>query len=59
LGFTAEARQALRIFGYVVGKKFEGYEAVQARVFRFVDHAHSTAAKFFNDTIVGYRLANQ
>lgn len=39
--FTEEARQALRVIGYISRKKFEGHEAVQAGVFRFVNHAHA------------------
>ena len=59
LGFAAEAGEGLGIFGDVVRKKLEGHEAVQAGVFRFVNDAHATAAKFFEDTIVGNGLANQ
>ncbi len=33
--------------------------AVEAGVFGFIDDAHATAAKFFDHTIVGYRLANE
>ena len=59
LGFAAETRERLRIFGDVVGKKFQRDETVQAGVFGFVDDAHATATKFFDHTIVGYRLANE
>jgi hypothetical protein len=44
LGFALEAGQRLGVFGDVVGKEFEGDEAVEAGVFGLVDYAHSAAA---------------
>ena len=43
-GFAAEALQGLAVSGDIFGEEFEGYEAVEARVFGLVDHAHAAAA---------------
>ena len=59
LGFTLEAREDLRVAGDVVGKKFERDETVQAVVFGFVDDAHTAAAEFFEDAVMGDGLAHQ
>jgi hypothetical protein len=58
LSFALEACQCLRVAGNVVGQELESDEAVQARVFRFINHAHATAAKFFDNAIVGNDLAD-
>jgi hypothetical protein len=51
-GFSLEALEGLRIFGDVVGEKFQGYEAAELGVFGFVDDAHATAAELFDDAVV-------
>jgi hypothetical protein len=43
----------LRIAGDFGREEFEGHEAVELGVFGFVHDAHSAAAEFFEDTIVG------
>jgi hypothetical protein len=51
-GFALETFERLRIVGQVFGEEFEGHEAAQTRVFRFVDHAHAAAAELFDDAVV-------
>ena len=58
LGFALKAGERLRIAGYFIGKEFQGDEAMQARVFGFVNHAHAAAAEFLDDAIVGDGLAD-
>jgi hypothetical protein len=58
LRFALKTRESLRIFGYVVGEEFQGNEAMKPGVFGFVNHAHTAAAKLFDDTIVRYGLAD-
>jgi hypothetical protein len=55
--FSLEALECLWVLGDVVGKKFQGYETAEFGVFGFVDDAHATAAKFFDDAVVRDRLA--
>ena len=57
-GFAAESLDGLGVLGNVVGKKFEGHVAAEARVLGFVDHAHATAAQFFQDAVMGNGAAN-
>jgi hypothetical protein len=40
LGFALKARQRLWVSGNFIGKELEGDEAMQPRVFGFVDHTH-------------------
>ena len=47
-GFAVEAFECLRILGDGVGKKFEGDEAAEARVFAFIYDAHSAATEFLD-----------
>jgi hypothetical protein len=58
LGFTAEAGERLPVMGNVLGKEFEGDEAMQTGVFSFVHHAHA-AAEPADDTVMRDRLADQ
>jgi len=44
LRLALEAAESERVAGDFVGKKLEGDEALQPRVFGFVDDTHSTAA---------------
>src|SRR5215469_1016399 len=39
--FAAKAFEGLRVFGYIVGKKLQRYEAAEFGVFGFVDDAHT------------------
>src|SRR5580698_7921818 len=57
LGLTLKPAEGLRIFGYVFGKEFQGDEAVQPRVFGFVDNTHSATTQAFNDAVVRNGLA--
>src|SRR6266496_2835421 len=58
LRFALKAGEGLRLPGNIVGQELERDEAVQARVFRFVNHAHTAAANFFDNAIVGNGLAD-
>src|ERR1700728_2389481 len=51
--FAAESFDRLGIVGNIVRKEFQCNVAAQARVFRFIDNAHSPAAQFFQDAVVG------
>src|SRR5262245_12540954 len=59
LRFSFKARQGLRILGNILGKKLEGYEAVQPGVFGFVDHSHSAAAQSLQYAVMGESAAVQ
>jgi len=52
-GLAPEALEGLGILGEVLGKKLEGDEAAEQRVFGFVDHTHATAAEKLNDPVMG------
>ena len=56
--FAAESLDRLRILGNVVGKEFQRNVSAEARVLGFVDHAHASAAQFFQDAVVGNGAAN-
>ncbi len=58
-GFPFEALEGLRVVSEIVGKKFESDKTAEARVFGFVDDAHSTAAEFIDDAVVRDGLADQ
>jgi hypothetical protein len=58
LSFALETRQGLRIFGNFVREKLESDEPTEARVFRFVDNAHSAAAEFLDNAVVRDCLAD-
>ena len=58
-GFAAKAAERLRIFGEVVGKKFQGDEAVEAGVLSFVDDSHASAAEHLEDAVVGEGLSDE
>jgi hypothetical protein len=53
-----EALHGLAVAGEVVGKKLDGNVAAEAGVFRFVDNAHSAAAQFTENAVMGDRLAD-
>jgi len=48
----------LRVPCHFVGQELESDEAVQARILRFVNDAHATATKLFNDAVVRDGLAD-
>ena len=52
LSFSLKSRQALRLFGKIVGQKFESDETVKASVFGPVDHTHATTAKLLDDAVM-------
>ena len=57
-GFAAKAVKDGKLAADLIGEKFERNETAQADVLRLVDHAHSPAAKFFDDSIMGYGFAD-
>ena len=57
--FPAETFKRLLVFGHFVGKKLERDVAAKIDVFSFVHNAHTTAAKSFNDAVMGNGLADQ
>jgi hypothetical protein len=58
LRLSLKTGQGLRIAGYVVGQKFDGDEAVQARVLGLIDDAHAATAEFLEDAVVRDGLAD-
>src|SRR5690349_880602 len=58
LRLALEAGERLRISGQLVRQELESDEAVEARVFRFVDHAHTASAQLLDYAIVRDGLAN-
>ena len=56
--FAAKALQSLRVLRGVVGKKFQGDEAAEQRVFGLVHDSHATAAEQFDDPVVGDGLSD-
>src|SRR5580658_8699293 len=58
-GFAAEASEGLGILGEVVGKKFQSYEAIKARVLSLVDDSHAAAAELFDYAVVGDGLSDE
>ena len=57
--FSLETRKGLRVFGDVARREFQRYDAVQADVLRFVNHAHTSAAGAFHVAIVREVLFKQ
>jgi len=43
----------------IVGKKFQRDEAAETRVFGFIDDAHTAAAEFLDDAVMGKRSTVQ
>src|SRR5256884_4947861 len=48
-----------QIASEILRKKFKGDGAAQAGIFRAIDDAHSAAAEWAEDTIVGHELGRQ
>ena len=59
LRFTPKSLQSLAVLGHILRKKLQGDESAQAGVFGFIDHAHATAAEFFDNAIVRDGLIEQ
>src|ERR1700751_3705743 len=51
-GLATEAFERLRVTRDVIGKKFQSDEAAEFGVFSFVNNAHATAAKLFEDAVM-------
>src|SRR5258708_33462171 len=58
LGFALEPGESPLVAGNIVRQKLEGHEAVQAHVFRFVNHSHTAATELLDDVVVRDGLAN-
>ncbi len=58
LCFALETLESLRVAGEIFGEKFQRDETAELGVFGFVDDAHSAAAEFFQDAVVGDGLAD-
>ena len=54
-----EPAQRLTVAGEFVRQELQRDEAMEPGVLRFVNHAHSAAAKLLDDAVVGERLADQ
>ena len=52
-----ESGKRLRVLGNIVGKEFQGDEAIEFEVLGFVNHTHATSAEFLDDAIVGNMTA--
>src|ERR1700722_8403061 len=52
VGFASKAGERLRVHFHLFGQELEGDKTMQARVFGFVDDAHSAAAQFLDDVVV-------
>src|SRR5271156_850700 len=59
LGFALETAEGLPILGYLVGQEFQRYKAAELHILRFVNHAHTTGAEFFDDAVMRNGLANE
>ena len=58
LRLALEAGERQGISGHRLREKLESDEAMQARVFRLVNHAHAPAAQFLDDAVVRDGLAD-
>ena len=56
--FAPEALNSLRVLGDVFRKKFQRDVTAEPRVLGFIDDAHASAAKFFDDGVVGNRTTD-
>ena len=57
-GLALKPLQCLMVLGEPFRQELEGDKAVELDVLGLVDHTHSAAAEFFQDAIVGNRLAS-
>src|SRR5579863_2393136 len=51
-GFAAETLEGLAVGRELVGEKFEGDEAIEAGILRFVNHTHTATAEPFQNAVV-------
>jgi hypothetical protein len=58
LRLALEPRQGLGVFDDVIGQEFQGDKAVEGYILGLVDYAHPTPAKFLDDAVVRYGLAD-
>src|ERR1700756_3162537 len=58
-GFATEAPEGLAVGRELFGKEFEGDEAVQTRVLRYVHHTHAATAEAFENAVVGDCCADE
>ena len=56
--FAAEAVDGLRVLGNVFGKKFQSDVTAEPGVLGSIDNAHASAAKFFDDGVMGNRTTD-
>src|SRR5262252_10053632 len=59
LRLPLEASQCLRVFGYLIWKKLQGYKAAKSGVLSLIDHAHTAATEFLNAAVMGDGLADE
>ncbi len=57
-GLPAKAFESLRVARHLLGQKFQGDEAAEFGVFRFVDDAHAATAELLDDAVVRDSLAD-
>ena len=58
LGFALKAGEGLRVAGNIFRQELQGDEAMQPRVFGFVNHAHPAAAELLDDAVMRNGLAD-
>jgi hypothetical protein len=59
LRLSLKTCERLRVFRYVVGQKFQCHETMQAGVLGLVNNAHTTAAEFLDNAVMGDGLADE
>ena len=57
-GLAAKTFECLRIAGEFHGKEFQRDKTIEASVLRFIDHAHTATAEFFDDALMRDGAAN-
>ena len=57
-GLAAESFNCWWVFGEFFGEKFQCHVAAELKVFRLVDHTHTTTTDFMNDMVMGNRLSH-
>ncbi len=58
LGLALKAGERLRVAGQVFGKEFQRDETMQPGVLPLIDHAHTAATEFFDNTVMRNGLAD-
>ena len=59
LSFALKAFEGLRVSGHVVGQELQRDETAEFDILGLVDHAHTTAAEFFDDAVMGDGFADE